>query len=971
MTAYYQLDKATYLDLDSYFNNALSDGGTPTGSHEADGVLMNVALVLDRAAPEQQLEALLGSNWASRQKLLAEMGPAQVAATFGANLADYQTVINDLAGMHLQTVEQAAGQQPTGYISSAASRTIWVQVDAAGFNALFNTKLLQQDPESGGKYYWAGSLSLPQAWQGIVQGIWFDVNDATFGPVPPTSGGTEHALSDGFQGTGNGVGKPHETQQTPQTIAGYYNLPLVDQSVQTDAIALLESNLGDVSPDDHTFEHLLDEYRSSIGLPKGVTVIGVEPGGARDSASSERSLDVGVATAINPNSTLILYAGSGVNAGAKSEPFTTYQAAIWDTVNNPSVVSSSDRFVVSQPSPESPFWWAAQQLFVDAALRNITVVSSSGDGGSGYETANGDTNVTYTRSSPYGIVVGGTSVSLGKVAADDPTLTTANGSGAYTAIYTEAVEDKNPQVLWSLVAGGMTTMPKADDPNWFIETVWNRYQFDSEHNSLDPGYQSNESGNGGIDPTQSTPWFQSALSPFFPFETTDRTHATGRGVPDVAALAGGNMYYTVPTEDMKNTHGDGGTSGATPLWASLIVQLNAIFEDQGLPDLGYMTDLLYVAAAVAPASFNDVSVGDNISSFLLGGDHYKSDGEHIIPTGYGYLATTGYDLASGLGSPNGVVLARALTAIAQSQWSYDSVAKVLVADGSGGWQSGASQSLLLQSITYDGPMAVALDAGAGSVQFDSAATAELAWTPRFAGQVLQSSFDPELVMLFDHQSQGALGQTTVINGAELSVTLDDQDALAWGSELTNRFGFVDFQSSATTALRVARPVAIAEIPGGPGHDNTLDAVVRVRQSGIDDVAITFYRVDNLSGGIGSYSPGDAGYAAQAQARAYQLASGGTLLDGPGYGKFVQTELLNVGAGAFIAMTLQNQTTGNTFWGFASANETVDGVAVAHLWNYGLNIWGFEDQYGGGDTDYNDVTVQLDFTSAAGHQWLVF
>jgi hypothetical protein len=36
----------------------------------------------------------------------------------------------------------------------------------------------------------------------------------------------------------------------------------------------------------------------------------------------------------------------------------------------------------------------------------------------------------------------------------------------------------------------------------------------------------------------------------------------------------------------------------------------------------------------------------------------------------------------------------------------------------------------------------------------------------------------------------------------------------------------------------------------------------------------------------------------------------------------------------------------------------------HLWNYGLNTWGWEDTYGGGDHDYNDLIVQIDFTSAS-------
>jgi hypothetical protein len=44
-------------------------------------------------------------------------------------------------------------------------------------------------------------------------------------------------------------------------------------------------------------------------------------------------------------------------------------------------------------------------------------------------------------------------------------------------------------------------------------------------------------------------------------------------------------------------------------------------------------------------------------------------------------------------------------------------------------------------------------------------------------------------------------------------------------------------------------------------------------------------------------------------------------------------------------------------------------AVGHLWNHGLNTWGWEDTDGGGDRDYNDMIVQLDFTSALGHGWL--
>ena len=53
-----------------------------------------------------------------------------------------------------------------------------------------------------------------------------------------------------------------------------------------------------------------------------------------------------------------------------------------------------------------------------------------------------------------------------------------------------------------------------------------------------------------------------------------------------------------------------------------------------------------------------------------------------------------------------------------------------------------------------------------------------------------------------------------------------------------------------------------------------------------------------------------------------------------------------------------------------ATEKVNGQPVGHLWNYGLNTWGFEDQVGGGDHDFNDLILQVDFTSTSGSGWLM-
>ena len=219
---------------------------------------------------------------------------------------------------------------------------------------------------------------------------------------------------------------------------------------------------------------------------------------------------------------------------------------------------------------------------------------------------------------------------------------------------------------------------------------------------------------------------------------------------------------------------------------------------------------------------------------------------------------------------------------------------------------------------------------------------------------------------FDKASQGAVWQTSVSAGESVAVSIDARDADAIQGSMSTPFGFADFLTD-NGAVRVARPVAVAETANA-SDDQT--AIVRVRQNGEDKLSLSFYRVDDLSGTIDGLQPGQAGYAAAAEARAYQLAGGGNALSGPGYGNYTETQLTSVNSGDLIAMTLTNQTAGATYWAFSQANESVGGQSVGHLWNYGLNTWGWEDLKGGGDHDFNDLLVQLDFTSSSGHGWLV-
>lgn len=964
---YQPILNSTYLDFTGYRVTAAPTVEAAYGitDGEVSPYGINVALILPRST---DAAGLLAQDWGTRQETLQELNSnGTLWSTYGANATQYGNLVSALQSAPFD-LEVLNGSTSEGvYISSAESRTIWVNLaTAADFQTLFGTELMYSPSQE--VIYWNGSLSLPSGWN--VTGLWVDY-DPGMPSATNLSAATPVTLTTGAQSIGNST--PGSPQKAPQDIANLYNFPLDGETVETGRIGLIEPGIGSAVPAGD-FDDLLTTYLAGIGRSGNgnvytqsntAQVYSEEDGG-------ERSLDVGVVAAVNPNSDIGLYVGSGYSGDAYATVFTATQAAIWwdrpaiaagNTTSWAAVTSSSFWDNVST-APDSPFYRAYTELFVDAALSNQTTFIALGDGGSGNQLGNGLTNVTYNHTQPWNVLVGGTSLSTTAAAEADPTLDT---------IVSSAMANDRA-TIWRLVAGGLMKLPSdAASTEAFVEAVWNNYfvaDRDSElviegmpNSDFSGGYISNMTGSGGVDVTQPVPSYQAAygLQPV----TSDSQHRIGRGVPDVSANAGGNLTYTAPNPDMVGTDNWDGTSAASPLWAALAVQINLIFQDQNLPNLGYMNDLLYTAAAIAPAAFNDVTLGNNTSSFFEPGN-YLTNGTDVSPTGYGYSAGPGYDLTTGLGSPNGVLLARALTAIAHSEMSFDdTVAPVLTSYGAGGWASGTGQSLLIQSVSSSA-VGIGVAAEAGSLELHSSATAAYAWNARLAGQSQQLNFDPALVGLFDRQAQGAIGQVTVNTGDSFAVSIDGVAAQAITAPLTNQFGFVDFQTS-DGLVRVARPVAVAETVDAL-NDQT--AVVNIRQSGADSLTLTFYRVDDFTGAIGGVDPGDPGYAAAAQARAYQTGTGATSIGGPGYLQFTQAMLQGVDAGDIVAMKLVDNTHGKTYWAFSQANEEVDGEHVGHIWNYGLNTWGWEDTFGGGDQDYNDLVVNLDFTSAFGNAWLM-
>ncbi|GGJ35556.1 DUF4114 domain-containing protein [Neoroseomonas lacus] len=958
-----EIANSSYLDFTGY---RITDGTTVAAAYHLDSrnvqlatrAGINVAIILDRV---EDPSALLGGSWGERQRALADLNDSGTLwSTYGADQAQYNAVVSVLQNTYnLRVLDGTDSAIHGDYVSSAASRTIWVEVDtAAQFANLFDTPLYVNNDASNPFVFWNGNLALPEEWN--VQGLWFDTENAP--PASNMAPGGAVSLTQGPQSIGNATASV--PNMAPNDIAALYHFPLDGQSVQTGSIALIAPGTGNVVPNDGggTFDQRLAQYLASIGQTgngavfvqglNGQSYVAGDPG--------ERSTDVGTFAAINPNSDIGLYNGSGFNGNASASTFTALQSAIWDQVNNPGVISNASHDLQSM-SPNSPFYRAYSELYVDAALRNQTVLSALGDGGSGNGTGNGLANVSFDLTSPYALLVGGTSKSTLAAAAGDPTLFSS---------FVEPALAGDLSTIWQLMANGLTRLPSnATAAQAFVETAWNSYVVNggaiTSSEASPGGYVRGTAGAGGVDPTQPTPSYQAAygLSPV----TADPMAQSGRGVPDVSGNAGGNLHYLVPGNDMLGATGQHGTGPAAAFWGALTTQFNLIFEDQGLPRLGYMNDLLYIASVIAPAAFADVTLGNNISSFVEGRGYSTADtagtGQvEVTPTGHGYYAGPGYDLVSGLGTPNGTLLARALTAIGHSEMYFSESPDMLDAAGDG-WTSGANQSLLFQAMSAE---SATIDVSLGS-QLQTVSSGPLgayAWTSRLAQQSLQADFDPVLVRMFDQYAQGAVMQSQVSSGEDVSVSINASMGDAIQGSLSSAFGFADFLTD-SGAVRVARAVAAAETAGG--LDDQI-ATVRVRQNGTDNLSLSLYRVDDLGGMIDGLSPGSAGYADAAQTRAYQFADRTTSLDGPGYGEYTQAALVGIDAGDLIAMRLT--TTDETYWAFAQANETVDGQQVGHIWNYGLNTWGWEDQKGGGDRDFNDLVVQLDFNSAAGHGWLV-
>ena len=185
------------------------------------------------------------------------------------------------------------------------------------------------------------------------------------------------------------------------------------------------------------------------------------------------------------------------------------------------------------------------------------------------------------------------------------------------------------------IVGGTTLTMTGQAVAYASETVWN-WGFAGGYGWNPDGYVGSS---GGVSTDVLIPKWQLSVTNN---SVANHGSTTYRMVPDVA-LTGDNVFV-VSSGGSQGTFG--GTSCASPLWAGYMALVNQQAALNGKSPVGFLAPQVYALAATAAYTnlFHDTTTGNN----------YWDQSPTNFP------AVPGYDLCTGLGTPNGVNLINAL-----------------------------------------------------------------------------------------------------------------------------------------------------------------------------------------------------------------------------------------------------------------------------------------------------------------------
>lgn len=371
-------------------------GARPVGAPDPGEEIAVTVLVRPRQSSEAPIsvEAMGARPPGERQYLRRE----EFEALRGADPNDVRKV-EAFAHTHSLTVVG----------SSAARRSVALSGRVTAFNAAFGVNLECYEYPGGTYRGRTGPVHVPAELAPIVLGV-FGLDDR------PQASPHFRCLADGGSQPPAGQG----TAFTPLQIAQVYGFP-TGVNGQGQTIAIIELSGGFTTGD-------LTAYFTELGIsaPQIVTVSvdgsQNQPIGNPDSCDGEVMLDMEIAGAVAPGTSIVVYFAPNTSRGL----FDAVTTAIHDGQNKPSVISISWGAVEQASTLQT--MQAIDQAFQDAATLGVTVCCSSGDSGSSAGQDDGLAHVSFPASSPFALACGGTRLDVSNGAFADEVVWNENGA---------------------------------------------------------------------------------------------------------------------------------------------------------------------------------------------------------------------------------------------------------------------------------------------------------------------------------------------------------------------------------------------------------------------------------------------------------------------------------------------------------------------------------------------------------------
>jgi trimeric autotransporter adhesin len=634
--------------------NAANDRGAAPDSMPLD----RIQIVLQRsAAQETALQQLIHDEHtpgtANYHKWLT---PAQFGEQFGPSDQDVATIQSWLASKGFNVKGVNPGKQ-----------TLEISGSVAQFRTAFHTQIHKYVVNGETHYANATAPQIPSALAPVLGGF---VSLNNFSPRRMS-----HVLGQATYDPKTGKATPQWTYGNssgvnfvfaPGDFAVQYDLPpTITGTGQTIAI-VNDSNINIA---------LVNQFRTLFSLPANppqVIIDGNDPGvdginnpDGPNGDSSEAYLDVEWSGAVAPAATIDLVIGA--DTALESGLILAAEHAVYGNIAPVMSVS----FGLGCESELSSSNQYLNDLWEQAAAQGITVMVSTGDNGSaGCDNDNtqfyavGGAAVSGLASTPYNVAVGGTDFYY------------SDYNQGSTAVDTQLA------TYWSTTP---TQNPATSILGVIPEQPWNDSQYGLDIFSVYTDSGNTETtiagGSGGASIEYTKPAWQMGTG----------VPADGhRDLPDVSLFAADGVnasYFPICAGDgdcqpasgsnLVQITGVGGTSGSSPSFAGIMALVNQEYGRQGQADF-----VLYPLAAQFPAAFHDVTVGSNSvpcnittaasasgtfppldcisvsNPITITDPTFGSATEGRIGTGTTpeFNATTGYDLASGLGSVDASVL---------------------------------------------------------------------------------------------------------------------------------------------------------------------------------------------------------------------------------------------------------------------------------------------------------------------------